>query len=418
MDSGSLLDLGLDEIVSDPLLCGVFQSFLEKNYMSVSFELWLDILRYEEAEAPKRREVYNQIFEKYFKIGCPCPMSFSSKISKNITQYNQSNYLSFAYGPSDEPPLPYDLFKKAKDELWVILQWTSIPSFLKSDAYQDIRNGVNDSSKNAFSRMKCEYFFGQSIAGPLQRCELVDVIQSASHASKKKQQRRLKEELNFQDTTKKTSKLRFFSRKSSKRTTEDSNTMNSSSGTISFKEVEGSGSSKRTDGSKSQKGSLVDSTGRDAKDEDVTENIELTWAEQDPHCSYCGSDVSLALCAFCGTISCGGCGKFTLSKKPCTKAHKFDAEIGSGSSNSSLSSSISQTSISSSSSTPQKRKSAHLRDSSRLSRKTVRPSQVKLEVPSRTRTPPSPGNSSPTSSIPTTPAHSGRGVGLWELYDA
>jgi hypothetical protein len=184
------LEIPLDEIVSDPFLCSIFRSFLEKNFMSVSFDCWLDILRFEEAkEDSKRWEIYDEIFRKYLVEGCPSPMSFSSRVSRSLSRYKESHAHFSSEESSEEPSLPRDLFKRAKDELWVILQWTSIPAFVKSTVFQDILDGK---SGDAQSRLKCESFFGQKISGPLQRSELVEILHSASRESKATKTRRSK----------------------------------------------------------------------------------------------------------------------------------------------------------------------------------------------------------------------------------
>jgi len=189
----------LYEIISDDQLRISFLTYLESNYMSVSFELWLDIMKYEVdcRTNEERRILYVQVYKKFFEKGCPSPMSLPMTITKSITQYYQPHYTE----PNAPEQLPLQLFEKSKEELWMILVWTCIPSFALSEVYQDIRNGVVDSTKTLQSRKKCEAFFGQEIVGPLQRAEIVSILR-ANNATYQKQKLKIKDELDYQHNKK------------------------------------------------------------------------------------------------------------------------------------------------------------------------------------------------------------------------
>jgi len=188
--------LDLEDIITDDVLKESFLVFLKGNYMSANLELWLDIAEYEGSADDGRESVYNVIYKRYFEKGCESPVCLPNRIAQNITQYYQASYLSFAYGNQQKRSFPADLFLKAKEELWTILQLTCLPMFLMSHEFISFQNGVTDSAKTLFSRTKCEWFFGQTIQGPLKRQEILVVYGSSGNNSNSRQnQKRIKEEV-------------------------------------------------------------------------------------------------------------------------------------------------------------------------------------------------------------------------------
>eukprot|EP00009_Paramoeba_aestuarina_P004114 CAMPEP_0201521038 /NCGR_PEP_ID=MMETSP0161_2-20130828/13902_1 /ASSEMBLY_ACC=CAM_ASM_000251 /TAXON_ID=180227 /ORGANISM="Neoparamoeba aestuarina, Strain SoJaBio B1-5/56/2" /LENGTH=321 /DNA_ID=CAMNT_0047919593 /DNA_START=70 /DNA_END=1032 /DNA_ORIENTATION=- len=183
--------LQLEDVIQDVNMSGAFLTFLRASYMSVSYELWMEIVKYETAcvDDESRREVYRAVMERFFVKGCPDPMSLPKLITHSITKW---------YDKEDKENLPLDLFCQAKEELWMLLCWTCLPAFQLSEAYKDFESGKVDSVKTGFSRNKAENFFGQSITGPLVRSELVTHFGSTTTKSYGEQKRRLKQELEYQ----------------------------------------------------------------------------------------------------------------------------------------------------------------------------------------------------------------------------
>src|SRR5258708_6774759 len=138
--------MDLDDIIADQQLSMSFHTYLDANYMAVSYELWLDIINFETAASEQRREKFNAIYKKFFEKGCPSPMSLPAFIVKVLTENYVPNYRELKL-----EPLPLNIYNKAKEELWMLLQWTCIPSFLLSPVYQDFKNGLLDTTKTTTS---------------------------------------------------------------------------------------------------------------------------------------------------------------------------------------------------------------------------------------------------------------------------
>ena len=184
--------LQLDDVIGDERLSSAFLTFLKASYMSVSYELWLEIVKYETEckNDSQRRDVYRGVMKRFFEKGCPDPMSLPKLITHSITKY----YVDI---DDESKKLPKGLFNQSKEELWMLLCWTCLPAFQLSETYKDFETGKIDSVKTGQSRVKAERFFGQTITGPLERTELVTYY-GTRNATYGEQKLRLKAELDYQ----------------------------------------------------------------------------------------------------------------------------------------------------------------------------------------------------------------------------
>ena len=88
------------------------------------------------------------------------------------TQYQKTKHLKDHYATNalyPPPPLPHDVFRDVKMELWEVLSLTCLPSFQLSDEYMiykmkaDVGGGEEENQQRGeggFSKMKVEWFFG------------------------------------------------------------------------------------------------------------------------------------------------------------------------------------------------------------------------------------------------------------------
>jgi hypothetical protein len=117
--------LDLESVYRDEPLRYCFLEYLSEKFMSSRFEMWVDILHFEDSKTPEELSCYFEaIFEKYLSPNAPQPVTISSRLFKQL----QSVFLS-----KSSPPL--NVFKRVKEELWVILQLTCIPMFASSREY-------------------------------------------------------------------------------------------------------------------------------------------------------------------------------------------------------------------------------------------------------------------------------------------
>ena len=272
--------LSLEETLEDDSLCSAFLAFLKERMMSVCFELWLEIRRFENATLEEdRRKVYKAIYLRFFEKGCPDPMILPKPIHVSIIKY-------YPKLEKMKEKLPFTLFAKAKEELWGLMMWTCLPAFQLSEVYNNFETGKMDSTKTKFSREKAQKFFGHTLVGPLTRSELVKVYEE-NGLSRGKGKNRLNEELNFQEGKKNKKKKK------------------------KFHPVYGE----------------VTETGGDVSEKIATEN----WTLQDPFgCSRCGQKIGgLLECRICGESYCEPCRSLTSKINWCRKRkvdHDFTAK--------------------------------------------------------------------------------------------
>ena len=336
--------LQLEDVIGDENLSSSFLTFLRASYMSVSYELWLEIVKYETVckTDEARRETYRHVMKRFFEKGCPDPMSLPKLITHSITKYH-------ADIDDEKKPLPQHLFNQSKEELWMLLCWTCLPAFQLSEAYKDFETGKVDSEKTGFSRNKAEKFFGQTINGPLTRAEIVTHYGSSRNATYGEQKLRLKAELDYQqhkrmdmvDVMKQARKGGLFQRVDLDVIAERKGMGGSEGSSKSSDKGSSSSKSKYTKSSSGKKkkvtkfhpiygeievevsddeGELIDDLG--------TSNTDLTMMESG--CAKCGSarhKQQLGQCRLCGEKFCPDCQRLPPSKNKCSadkSGHNFE----------------------------------------------------------------------------------------------
>jgi hypothetical protein len=167
-------EVTLDDILGDLDLFESFQRFTESRHMPASLKMYLEILIFEKTKREEdNRMLFDAIYYRYIDMSALCPLSFAARTIRKIKKYvkppanataNPSNAHSSAAPshtePAHPPPsdasvqvqttpndvgsesIPNDVFLPCKEELGLILIWTSIPEYLKSDEFQETKQRI------------------------------------------------------------------------------------------------------------------------------------------------------------------------------------------------------------------------------------------------------------------------------------
>lgn len=128
-------DLELKSLLQNPPLRENFIQYLRTNRMSAPMDLWLEIEEFEnipmDFESERRRK-YHAIFEKYFTNDLTSGVTISNRTTKSLSQYEDLFLI-----------LPANTYSRVKDELYILLQYSSINSYMKSDMYARFSKGLD-----------------------------------------------------------------------------------------------------------------------------------------------------------------------------------------------------------------------------------------------------------------------------------
>ena len=218
-ENEKVVTMSLEEILGDENIRRVFYSFLKRNFMGETLELWffleelaniVDEIEWQQKfiqvchefllHSRSPRFVHldgceNDIQAAYRSVLLSNEISFFDEESRGLVQQPQrfsffSSSSSFS-SPSSAQVMSFSsslnskslepLVTKMRKRVWGMMMTSCVPIFLLSDEYQLFINEVVDSSKNAFSRSKAQAFFGETIEGKLRRREIVFEKKQTNH---------------------------------------------------------------------------------------------------------------------------------------------------------------------------------------------------------------------------------------------
>jgi hypothetical protein len=106
-----------------------FILYLRSTKTSAPMDLWMEIESFEGIPTDTerdRRVKYDEISAKYLKDSYTSGVTISSRTMKLLTPYDDPSI-----------PLPPNVFNRVKDELAILLQYSSINAYMKSDIYAE-----------------------------------------------------------------------------------------------------------------------------------------------------------------------------------------------------------------------------------------------------------------------------------------
>ena len=185
----------LEEILYNSEYREAFYVYLKRNLMAEPFEMWMAI-EHLSVSANKKRE-FLSLCEEYVLPHSPSPAPLSH-LTVELLRRRYSSLTS----PSFSSPSPasslityradddYSFLLSVSQELWAVMAFSCLPSFVLSGVWRAISCGVYVEAEER-SREKAEWFFGSEFEGSLCRSEVVTVVRK-DYLRRKSQTRKVK----------------------------------------------------------------------------------------------------------------------------------------------------------------------------------------------------------------------------------
>jgi hypothetical protein len=180
--------LQLEAIMYDSICSEAFHSYLKKNFMAETYEMWDALQTLTTLSGEAHINHFIRLCSEHIFDFSPSPVCIDCFTIAHLRKlFDEAN-------DGKLQCVPPATIAKAQRELWLGLESSCLPPFYESDFYKTIEKG-GDPCQEEFSRAKAEKFFGLQIMGPLRRVECLQVVEIPSMGKTKSWQMRGRKKL-------------------------------------------------------------------------------------------------------------------------------------------------------------------------------------------------------------------------------